>query len=248
MRIRRLIIYSAKILFFTALIVFFLQLIYMLALKWFYPPITMTQMASYAAGNGLYKRNVSWGQISGVVKLAVISGEDPSFVSHWGFDYDSIRKYIYDWSKGRRLQGGSTLTQQAVKNTFLWQGGGWFRKGLEAYLALMAEVIWGKRRIMEIYLNVAEMGHGIFGIEAASQVNFHKSAMDLNPKEAALIVASLPNPKKYTVNPLSPYVNLRYQYILKRMKEISMRSDILKFLSAEGPLDLNDTYLPAGVK
>lgn len=232
MDIRKLIFRLIKVVLCFFLVVIFLQIVYMIILKWVAPPITITQIVSYAIGNDVNKRYVSWGQISPAVKLAVISGEDAHFLRHHGFDFSSISRQIQGWRKGKRLRGGSTLSQQVVKNVFLWQGGGWFRKGLETYLTLMAEFVWGKRRIMELYLNVVEMGNGIFGIEAVSQYYFHKPARDLTSTEAALIVATLPNPKKYTIHPFSPIVEYRYSYLLKKMRERIRQPEILKFLSA----------------
>ena len=128
------------------------------------------------------------------------------------------------------MRGASTISQQVAKNVFLWQGGGWVRKGLEAYTTFMIELIWGKRRILEMYLNVSEMGKGIFGIEAASRYYFKKPAKKLSRMEAALITAGLPSPKKYKVNPPSNYVAQRGEQIVAQMSNIEPDEDIQELL------------------
>jgi monofunctional biosynthetic peptidoglycan transglycosylase len=136
----------------------------------------------------------------------------------------------YNKKKPNRVRGASTISQQVAKNVFLWQGRSWLRKGLEMYFTFMIEVIWGKKRILEMYLNVAEMGKGIFGIEAASRKNFHKPAMKLSRQQSAMIAACLPNPKRYSVKPLSQYVSARYPWILRQMNNLESDPDILKII------------------
>nr|WP_315824964.1 transglycosylase domain-containing protein [Paraflavitalea speifideiaquila] len=126
------------------------------------------------------------------------------------------------------MKGASTISQQVAKNVFLWQGRSWFRKGLEVYFTFMIELIWGKKRILEMYLNVAEMGKGVFGIEAAAQANFKKPARKLTRQEAAMIAASLPNPKEYTVKPVSRYVAWKYPWVLRQMTNLQDDEDIQK--------------------
>jgi monofunctional biosynthetic peptidoglycan transglycosylase len=130
---------------------------------------------------------------------AAIAGEDGKFCSHNGFDTEAIEKAIEKNARGGRIRGGSTISQQTAKNVFLWQDGGYFRKGLEAWFTLLIENLWDKRRIMEVYLNVAETGIGTYGVEAGSQRYFHHSAARLTPSEAARIAAALPQPKKRAV-------------------------------------------------
>ena len=198
-----------------------------MALKWINPPITVTQVVSLIAGSGLQKENISSSQMSESAKLAVIASEDQLFPDHNGFDWKSITKAIeYNQRKPGRVRGGSTISQQTAKNVFLWQGRSWVRKGLETYFTFMIEKIWGKRRILEVYLNVAEMGPGIFGIEKASQVYFGKSAKDLSQKQAASIAAILPNPKKYSVKPMSSYVAARSKKIVQQMNFLKPDRDI----------------------
>src|SRR6478609_10780608 len=180
----------------TFLILFIAQLIYIIVLKWMDPPITLTQLSSWISGDGLKRDYVSYDEMSYQMKLAVIASEDQIFPDHDGFDWKSIEKAMkYNKRKPGRLRGASTISQQTAKNVFLWQGRTKFRKALEAYFTTMIELIWGKRRILEVYLNVIEMGKGIYGVEAAAQAYFKKPAAKLSRKEAAMIAACLPNPK-----------------------------------------------------
>lgn len=178
-------------------------------------------------GNGLKRHDARLQDISVHAKLAVIASEDQIFPDHSGFDWKSIQKAIdYNKKKPGRVRGGSTISQQTAKNVFLWQGRSWVRKGLEAYFTFMIEKIWGKKRILELYLNVAEMGKGLFGIEAAAQAYFNKSAANLSPYEAAAIAAALPNPKKYSVKPMSAYVSARSRKIVQQMNFLKPDRDI----------------------
>jgi len=132
--------------------------------------------------------------------------------------------------KSKRLRGASTISQQVAKNVFLWQDRSWFRKGLEVYFTFMIEAVWGKKRILEVYLNVAEMGKGVFGIEAAARKYFNKSSKNLTKAEAAMIAASLPNPKKYTVKPVSRYISKRYPWVMQQMNYLKDDDDIRMLL------------------
>ena len=160
------------------------------------------------------------------VKLAVMASEDQLFPDHNGFDFKSIQKAMKHNRKNKSLRGASTISQQVAKNVFLWQHGGYFRKGLEVYFTFMIETFWSKKRILEMYLNIAEMGEGIFGVEAASEHYFKKQAADLSRKQAALIAACLPNPKGYTIKPLSAHVASRYPWILRQMNNLEADPDI----------------------
>jgi monofunctional biosynthetic peptidoglycan transglycosylase len=206
-------------------ILFVAQLIYIILLKWFDPPITFTQFSSWISGAGLSRDYVGWNDMSTEARLAVIAAEDQLFFSHNGFDWKSIQKAMAKNKKSRRIRGASTLSQQVAKNVFLWQGRSWFRKGLEVYFTFMIEVVWGKRRILEVYLNVAEMGKGVFGIEAASRAYFRIPASKLTTTQAAMIASVLPNPKRYTIKPLSKYVASRYPRVMTQMN--NLRSDEL---------------------
>ena len=207
------------------------QFIYIILLKWLDPPITATQLASLINGNGLKRDYVDIKDISPNARLAVMAAEDQLFPDHNGFDIKSIKKALNsNKKKSSRLRGASTISQQVAKNVFLWQGRSWFRKGLEVYFTFMIETIWGKKRILEVYLNVAEMGKGIFGIEAAAQKYFRKPAKKLSRTESAKIAACLPNPKKYTVNPASSYIVKRYPWVLTQMDNLRDDPDIERLL------------------
>jgi len=209
------------------IILFIAQLLYIILLKWVNPPITITQLVSIGQGNGLKRDYVTMNQISRNARLAIIASEDQLFPDHNGFDVKSIEKVITQGPKtSGRIRGASTISQQVAKNVFLWQGRSWIRKGIEAYFTFMIEKIWGKKRILEMYLNVAEMGKGIFGIEAAARKYFNKSALKLSKKEAAMIAACLPNPKKYIVKPPSRYINQRYPWILRQMNNLDGDAEI----------------------
>ena len=161
------------------------------------PPITATMILDE---NGVTKDWTSFGDISPNMVRAVIAAEDGKFCSHDGFDTEAIQKAIQRNAQGGRIRGGSTISQQVAKNAFLWQGGGFFRKGLEAYFTFLIETIWNKQRIMEVYLNLAETGIGTYGVQAGAQRYFNKDAKDLTGIEAARIAAALPQPKKRAVN------------------------------------------------
>lgn len=215
----------------TILILIIAQLVYIVVLKWVNPPITATQIASIIKGNGFHRTNISGEKISSNAKLAVIASEDQLFPDHNGFDWKSIQKAIeYNQRKPGRVRGGSTISQQTAKNVFLWQGRSWIRKGLETYFTFMIEKIWGKERILNVYLNVAETGKGIFGIEKAAQTYFNKSAKNLTAYEAASIAAALPNPVKYSVKPASAYVHSRADKIVQQMNFLRPDRDIQKII------------------
>lgn len=213
------------------LFLFIFQFLYILILKWVDPPFTITQLVSLFSGDGLKRDYVAMKEISTNAKLAVISSEDQLFPDHNGFDWKSIEKARVNNSKRpHKIKGASTISQQVAKNVFLWQGRSYFRKGLEIYFTFMIELIWGKRRILEVYLNVIEMGKGIYGIESASNVYFKKSARDLNRMEAAKIAACLPNPKKFTVKPLSRWVSKKSAWIAVQMKNLQDDPQVLILL------------------
>jgi len=159
-------------------------------------PVTATMLMDR---NGITKDWTPLSRIDRNMVSAAIAGEDGKFCSHNGFDREAIEKAIERNAKGGRIRGGSTISQQTAKNVFLWQGGGYFRKGLEAWFTVLIEQIWGKRRIIEVYLNVAETGIGTYGVEAGAQRYFHHSAARLSRSEAARIAAALPLPKQRAV-------------------------------------------------
>ena len=213
------------------LLLFLLQLFYIIILKWVYPPITVTQLVSWVKGHGLERDYVSGRKISSEARLAVIASEDQLFADHNGFDWKSIKKAMkYNKRKPGRIRGGSTISQQVAKNVFLWQGKSWIRKGLEAYFTFMIEIFWGKKRILDVYLNVIEMGEGVFGIETAAKKYFNKQAKQLNRQEAALIAAALPNPKRYKVKPASGFMQSRSRSIQLQMSYLFPDPDVKKVI------------------
>jgi monofunctional glycosyltransferase len=215
----------------TFLILFIAQLTYIIALKWMDPPVTLTQLSSWISGDGLKRDYVDYKEMSYQIKLAVIASEDQIFPDHDGFDWKNIEKAMkYNKKKPGRIRGASTISQQVAKNVFLWQGRSWLRKGLEVYFTKMIELLWGKRRILEMYLNVIEMGKGIYGVEAASKTYFNKAAKNLNRRQAAMIAACLPNPKKYTVKPVASYVAIKSAWILRQMNNLERDPDVQQII------------------
>jgi len=196
------------------------------------PPITATQLSSLVEGDGLKRDYVSKEDISPNLRLAAMASEDQLFPNHSGFDWKALEKSLNSNPKKKgRIRGGaaSTISQQVAKNVFLWQGEGFMRyvrKVPEFYFTKMIEWIWGKQRILAVYLNVIEMGKGIYGAEAASQAYFGKAAKSLTRKEAAMIIACLPNPKVYTVKPMSRFVSWKKDWILRQMNNIQDDEDI----------------------
>ncbi len=204
----------------TLLVLFITHLVYTLLLIFMPVFTTPTIIGQWLGGKAIYKDWVGSDKISESARRAVIASEDQEFDEHFGFDIQEIEKALKYNKSHTKKKGASTISQQVAKNVFLWQTRNWFRKGLEVYCTLLIELFWSKERILEIYLNVAEMGDGIFGIEAASQSFFGKPAIKLNNEEAALIAACLPNPIKYKVNDPSDYVRKRQRWILWQMKNI----------------------------
>lgn len=210
---------------------FVLQFVYIIFCKWIDPPITITQTVSLIKGDGLKRDYVSYEEMNNNCKLAVMAAEDQLFPDHDGFDIKAIKKAMkYNERHPTRQRGASTISQQVAKNVFLWQHGGYFRKGLEVYFTFMIEKLWSKKRILETYLNVAEMGPGIFGVQAAAQAYFNKDAKNLSRSEAAMIASCLPNPKKFTVKPLSRYVFRRSSLLVRQMNNLEQDPDIRELL------------------
>jgi len=219
------------------LILFLFQFVYIIALKWINPPLTFTQLSDLVGGNGLKRDYVDFYEMSPSIRLAVMASEDQLFPDHNGFDIKSIKKAMSNnQKKNKRIRGASTISQQVAKNVFLWQGRSWFRKGLEVYFTFMIELFWSKQRILEMYLNVAEMGKGIYGVEAAARNYFKKPASKLTRTEAARIAACLPNPKKYKVEPASPYVTRRASWILRQMNNLEGDEEVEKLLEVPKPV------------
>ena len=167
--------------------------------------------------------NYKWTPLEDIapnLALAVVASEDNLFTTHNGFDFEQIRIAREEARKGKRQRGASTISQQTAKNIFLWNGRSWLRKGLEAYFTLLIEIIWGKERIMEVYLNCIEMGNGIYGAAAVAEEHFKKQPSKLTRAECALIAATLPNPRRYSSKKPSKYILNRQKSILRNMKNI----------------------------
>lgn len=205
---------------------FVLTLAVVVLLRWVDPPtsafiererlISAVSKSSYTVRH----RWVDWGDISTQMKIAVIASEDQLFPDHNGFDFKSINRAWQDREHGKRVRGASTISQQVAKNLFLWPAQSWLRKGLEVYFTLLIETFWPKQRILEVYLNVAEFGRGVFGVGAASDTFFRKRPARLTASDAALLAAVLPSPKRLRVDAPSSYVRKRQQWILRQMRGI----------------------------
>jgi monofunctional biosynthetic peptidoglycan transglycosylase len=193
----------------------------------FMPPPTSAFMLRRSLANLVSRQGApiryqwtGWAQISPSLRVAVVAAEDQKFPQHWGFDLASIADAIEHQRPRRRLRGASTITQQVARNLFLWQGRSYVRKGLEAYFTILLELFWPKRRILEVYLNIAEFGDGIYGVHVASQTFFGKHPSQLTPSESALLAAVLPNPKRLRANAPSPYVLERAEWIEAQMDHL----------------------------
>jgi monofunctional biosynthetic peptidoglycan transglycosylase len=189
------------------------------------PPLTPLMVIRLFEGNWISKDWVSYDEISPNLVRAVIAAEDSGFCTHWGFDFEAIQKALRHNETSGRLRGGSTISNQTAKNTFLWPGDTtvtrYARKAIEPYFTLLIEGMWGKKRIIEVYLNVVEWGHGIYGAEAAARHHFRKSAAELSRREAALLAAALPNPRRYNAGKPGAYVSRRARQIQAQMTDVA---------------------------
>ncbi len=188
----------------------------------FTPLMVIRAIENKAAGKEIYFSH-DWEPIENIsvnLQKAVIASEDGTFLIHNGFDFKALQKAYKNNERGRRIKGGSTISQQTAKNVFLWQGRSYFRKGLEAYFTVLIEFIWGKERIMEVYLNSIEMGDGVYGAQAATEHWYRKDAKSLTPIQAAGIAAILPNPRRFSATSSSSYINNRKAKIVRLMRTI----------------------------
>lgn len=205
---------------------FALSILLVIVFKWM--PIPFTPLMAIRAVENKWEGKdavlshdwVPLEEISPNLQKAVIASEDGNFLNHHGFDFQAMQKAFKNNQKGKRIKGGSTISQQTAKNVFLWQGRSYLRKGLEAYFTVLIELIWGKERIMEVYLNSIEMGKGVYGAEEAAKHWYRKSAVNLTKREAAGIAAILPNPLKYKATNSSSYIERRKDKILRNMRHI----------------------------
>ena len=200
---------------------FLLSILPILLLRWV-DPVTSSFMLQHQWASPPEKvlnyQWAAWDQLSPQLQIAVVAAEDQNFPFHYGFDFKSIRDALKQRQLGRSSRGASTLSQQVIKNLFLWSGQSWFRKGLEAWLTLLLEAVCSKQRILEIYLNIAQWGDNQFGAQAASQLYFAKNAIELNRQESALLAAVLPNPVRFRVDKPSQYILNRQHWILSQIK------------------------------
>lgn len=198
-----------------------------IGLRWVPPPTSAFMLEKRAAHlirgerhKTIRYRWIGWGSISPDVRLAVVASEDQKFPHHRGFDFESIAEAVLEKDARGRLRGASTISQQVARNLFLWPGRSYLRKGLEAYFTVLLELLWPKRRILEVYLNVAEFGDGIYGVSAAAQAFFGKRPADLGRAEAALLAAVLPNPRRLHARNPSAYVRERARWIEEQMIQL----------------------------
>ncbi|HJU26693.1 MAG TPA: monofunctional biosynthetic peptidoglycan transglycosylase [Rhodanobacteraceae bacterium] len=218
----------------TLLLLFLITWLPVLLLR-FVPPATSAFMverrigAALDGGHGfqLRYRWVPWSEIAPVAPLAMVAAEDQKFPFHHGFDLESIRDAIGDADQGERLRGASTISQQTAKNLFLWNGRSFVRKGIEAYFTVLIEATWPKRRILEVYANIAEFGDGIYGVEAAAQAYWGEHASRLSAHQAALLAAVLPNPRRLHAGRPSAYVQRRAAWIQRQMAQLGGVSYVL---------------------
>ena len=215
-----------KVLAWVLLVALVLTIAPVLAFRWV-PPPTSAFMLRRSLANLVFRQGApiryhwtGWAEISPSMRVAVVAAEDQKFPHHWGFDFESIAEAIEDQGPRHRVRGASTITQQVAKNLFLWTGRSYIRKGLEAYFTVLLELFWPKRRILEVYLNIAEFGDGTHGVYAAAKTFFGKHPSELTPSEAALLAAVLPNPKRLHANTPSPYLEERAHWIEEQMEQL----------------------------
>jgi len=211
-----------KILILFAGISLFLVIIFKFVPVPYTPLMVSRAVENKLAGKEMYC-NHDWVPIEKISKnlqKAVIASEDGTFLKHHGFDFSAMQKALKNNQKGRKIKGGSTISQQTAKNVFLWQGRSYIRKGFEAYFTVLIELVWGKERIMEVYLNSIEMGDGVYGAQAAAEYWYQKNASNLTTREAAGIAAILPNPRKYKATNSTVYINKRKDKIVRVMRYV----------------------------
>ncbi len=215
--LRKISIFAIKLL----LLLIIISIAWVTLYKFVNPPTTpLMIIRSFEGNSGLNLIKTDWKKyddISDYMKMAVIAAEDQTFADHDGFDFHAIEEAIDDKLEGNRLRGASTITQQTAKNVFLWPERSWTRKVLEAYFAVLIDNIWGKKRILEVYLNVIETGNGIYGVDEAAQVYFGRSAKGLDLVDSALIAATLPNPRVMSASKPSEYVLERERWIREQV-------------------------------
>jgi monofunctional biosynthetic peptidoglycan transglycosylase len=216
-----------RILLKTAVVLFLSSILFTILYRFVPVPVTPLMVIRYfePEGGRIEKEWKNLEEISPKLPLAVVAAEDQKFEEHFGFDLEAIEKAMKynEKHKGRKMKGASTISQQTAKNVFLWPGRSWIRKGLEVYFTFMIELFWSKERIMEVYLNVIEMGPGIYGAEAAAQYYFDKPAIKLTKRECASIAAILPNPLRWSASKPTPYIARKRDRIMRFMNRIEIK-------------------------
>jgi monofunctional biosynthetic peptidoglycan transglycosylase len=204
-----------------------LTVVQVLALRFIDPPFSafmaIRQFDAWGEGDFGFRIAHDWRDLDGMsanVPVALVAAEDQNFANHFGFDLEAIEKARKSNARGRKVRGGSTISQQAAKNLFLWSGRSWVRKGIEAWYTLLIEALWPKKRILEVYANVAEFGDGVYGTQAAARTYFGRDASRLSAAQAARLAAVLPSPKRYSAARPGPYVQRRSRAIQKQMRQI----------------------------
>jgi len=205
---------------------FAITILWVLAYRFINPPVTwlMVQRGfERKAENKEWKLEKNWlalNELSSNLKKAAIAGEDANFLTHNGFDFKAIETAYEKNQAGKKMRGGSTISQQTAKNVFLWPGRSYIRKGFEAYFTILIELLWGKERILEVYLNVIETGDGIYGADSATRLYYGKSAESLTRRQAALLIAVLPNPRRWSPAKPTRYIYFKQGLILRNMRQI----------------------------
>lgn len=208
------------------LLAFISSVIVVFLLRWINPVtssiMVQRQIESIFSGDFDYIKYswIDYDDCSPYLPIAFVAAEDQNFPQHFGFDVREIKKALKQYERGRRIRGASTISQQVAKNLFLWEGKSFVRKGIEAYFTVLIELLWDKKRILEVYMNIAEFGDMIFGVKMASLAYYKKLPAKVSPAQAALLAAVLPNPKRYSVVKPSGYVRGRQNWILKQMNSL----------------------------
>lgn len=226
-RLSRGALWARRALWRATLAVVALTVVPVLCLRWLPPPTSAVMLEKRVAGflrgearPAIHYRWTRWNAIASPMSLAVVAAEDQKFPQHWGFDFESIVDAVEERGATGRLRGASTITQQVARNLFLWQGRSVLRKGLEAYFTVLLEICWPKRRILEVYMNIAEFGEGRYGVGAASRAFFGKPPNELLTSEATLLAAVLPNPTRFRVRNPSAHVRQRANWIESQMARL----------------------------
>ena len=214
-----------KFVFRLVLVFIIVSCLVVLPFRWVNPPMTMVMMDRWLSSSNedfaIQQHWLRWGRIPKHAALAVMTAEDQQFPLHHGFDFDAILDALESFQQGKQLRGASTITQQVARNMYLWTGRSWLRKGLEVWFTILIEIMWSKQRILEVYLNIAEWGEGVFGLEAASQHHFQQPAASLTPMQSALLASSLPSPLKYKPATPSTYLLNRAKWNLDQQQWIT---------------------------